>query len=492
MAHRFIGHGNREWRTTLEEYDLTLGLEGQVAAGIGYDAHLRYYRHDAVVDGNTFVSESAIQGAIEDGRYDLVDPLAPGNLAAIRETGLRLTRDRVADHKTARASLDGPLFALGGGEARWAAGAEFAAEDWRDVHAYRDPSGRSYEAGDVLGAGGIFAEGERQRWSGFAEASLPLRDDWDVTLAGRGDDYDDVGATLSHQVASRFRLNDILAFRGSWDKGSKPPSLLDLHLRRSIGYPYVCDTKTHTGPPEDCAIDQKEQISGGNPNLEPDEAESLSLGGAVSLGHMSFSADWFQIGLSNLPALLSAQSIVDLEVEGSLPPGAAVIRGSDGLIERIENPIVNSGEVDAAGVDVRARRGWDLAWADLVLDVRWLHMTRYENRVGGELQPGDYPRDRVHAALRASRGGLTASWSVHSVSSYWNGRQTGRYDGWVGHDVTVRQRDAFGLSGMDLTGGVLNVADRGPPVDPTDPTAADATLDSARGRTVFLSASMAW
>ena len=360
VAHRFIGHGNREWRATLEEYDLTLGLEGQVAAGIGYDAHLRYYRHDSVVDGSTFVSESAIQGAIEDGRYDLVDPLAPGNLAAIRETGLRLTRDRVADHKTAQASLDGPLFALGGGEARWAAGAEFAAEDWRDVHAYRDRSGRSYEAGDVLGDGGIFAEGERQRWSGFAEASLPLRDDWDVTLAGRGDDYDDVGAALSHQVASRFRLNDILAFRGSWDKGSKPPNLLNLHLRRSIGYPYVCDTKTHTGPPEDCAIDQKEQISGGNPNLEPDEAESLSLGGAVSLGHMSFSADWFQIGLSNLPALLSAQSIVDLEVEGSLPPGAAVIRGSDGLIERIENPIVNSGEVDAAGVDVRARLGWDL------------------------------------------------------------------------------------------------------------------------------------
>ena len=41
VAHRFIGHGNREWRTTLDEHDLTLGVEGQFADDLGYDAHLR-------------------------------------------------------------------------------------------------------------------------------------------------------------------------------------------------------------------------------------------------------------------------------------------------------------------------------------------------------------------------------------------------------------------------------------------------------------------
>ena len=56
VSHRFVGHGNREWLTTLEEYDVTLGLEGQFADSIGYEAHLRYYRHDSLVDGNTFVS----------------------------------------------------------------------------------------------------------------------------------------------------------------------------------------------------------------------------------------------------------------------------------------------------------------------------------------------------------------------------------------------------------------------------------------------------
>ena len=272
VSHRFIGHGNREWRTTLEEYDLTLGLEGRFAGGIGYDAHLRFYRHDSVVDGTTFVSESAIRQAIGDGRYDLVNPLSPSNREAIGETALRLTRDRVTDHKTARATLDGPMFALGGGEARWAAGAEFAAEDWKDVHAYRDRSGISYDALDVLGAGGIYAAGERRRLSGFAEVSLPVRDDWDVTLAGRGDDHDDVGATYSHQLASQIRLHDDLTLRGAWDSGSKAPSLRNLHLRDSIDYPWVCDTKTHNGPAATCPVEQEERVSRGNIGLEPDEA----------------------------------------------------------------------------------------------------------------------------------------------------------------------------------------------------------------------------
>ena len=173
-------------------------------------------------------------------------------------------------------------------------------------------------------------------------------------------------------------------------------------------------------------------------------------------------------------------------------PGGGVRRRIDPYGERIDSPIVNSGETDASGVDVRARLDWDAPWADLVLDTRWLRTTQQETRVAGELQPGDYPRDRIHGSLRASRGRLTASWSTYSVLGYWNVRRTGRFDGWMGHDITVRWRDPFGLSRMDLTGGVLNIADRGPAIDPTDPDAADVSLDSGRGRTIFLTATMSW
>ena len=492
VAHRFIGHGNREWRTTLDEHDLTLGVEGQFADDLGYDAHLRFYRYDSTVDGNTFISETAARDVIRDGGYDLANPLSPSNREAIRETSLRLTRDQVTEHRTVRASLHGPMFALDGGEARWAAGTEVAAEDWKDVHAYRDRSGQSYDAADVLGAGGVQAEGERRRWSGFAEALLPVRHNWDVTLAGRHDGHDDVGTTFSHQVASSIRVHDAVTLRGSWDRGSSPPSLYQLHLRSSNDFPWVCDRTTHTGPLSACPVEQVVRVSSGNPALEPDDAESFSVGAVTGMGPVSLSVDWFQIALSNVPSQLSAQSIMDLEAEGALPPGVAVIRDSRGLIDQIESPLVNSRETDLSGIDVRARIGWDAALADMVFDVRWLHVSRNETHVAGERQPGDFPRNRVHGSLRASWGDVTASWNVHAVSSFWNARRTGQFDGWVGHDITLRWSDPLGLTGMDLIGGILNVTDRGPSIDPTDPDAVFATQDSIRGRTFFLNATMAW
>ena len=49
--------------------------------------------------------------------------------------------------------------------------------------------------------GGTSTSGERRRWSTFAEVSIPLLKGWDLTLAGRRDDHDDVGETFSGQVA---------------------------------------------------------------------------------------------------------------------------------------------------------------------------------------------------------------------------------------------------------------------------------------------------
>ncbi len=50
----------------------------------------------------------------------------------------------------------------------------------------------------------------------------------------------------------------------------------------------------------------------------------------------------------------------------------------------------------------------------LAFAASWSRLTRYENRVAGEIQPGDYPHDHVNASLRASRSGFTVKWSVHA------------------------------------------------------------------------------
>ena len=486
VAHRFVGHGNREWVTDIEQRDLTIGVRGALGE-VGYDAHFRYYLRDLIVDGNTFVSGSAISRAIGDGRYDVENPFStdPAHLAAVRETSLTLRQEQTAEYTAARASFNGKAFSLPAGSALWAAGAEIASQDWKNIHDYRDTGGDSYPATDVLGSGGSSSAGERRTVSAFAEVSLPVLKAWDLTLAGRHDDHDDVGATFSGQVASRYRLNNNFALRASWGTGGAPPALSVLNLRgQSVGYPYVCDVSTHTGDLADCDRTQVEHRSSGNPDLEPEEAKSRSIGAEANLGPFSLSLDWFRINISEQPAELAAQTILDLEAKGQLPSGVRVIRDGN-LIRRIEGSWTNSGENDIEGVNLHARVDWKTNVADLAFDLRWSRVSEDEVRVAGEKSPYTFPRDRVHGSFRMSRGRVTAYWSVYGVSEYWNTDRTDRYGEWVGHDLTLSWREAFGLRGLELIGGVLNIADRGPSIADDVPA---LTFASARGRTLFVNA----
>ena len=76
VAHRFVSHGNRDWRTDTDEIDISVGLEGRIADGLGYDARVSAFQLDGFVDGNTFVHEGRAASEIYAGNYDLADPFS--------------------------------------------------------------------------------------------------------------------------------------------------------------------------------------------------------------------------------------------------------------------------------------------------------------------------------------------------------------------------------------------------------------------------------
>ena len=142
-AHRFIGHGNRDWLTDTEEYDISASVEGRLAEGLGYDARIAAYRLDGFVDGRTFVHTGKVTTEILSGSYDLQDPFsnAPAHLQAIRNSSLRLENDFGADSLEARVALEGSGFAIGGRSAAWTAGFELGHAKAHDVTVYRDSDG---------------------------------------------------------------------------------------------------------------------------------------------------------------------------------------------------------------------------------------------------------------------------------------------------------------------------------------------------------------
>ncbi len=114
LFHRFVGHGNREWTTDLEEYEFTFGVEGKLDDSLGYDVHVEYYRDRSVETGANLTSLSLITDAIKDGTYDFANPLQASE-QVIRDTRLRSSLDEGNEYLRAKASLDGRAFRMPGG-----------------------------------------------------------------------------------------------------------------------------------------------------------------------------------------------------------------------------------------------------------------------------------------------------------------------------------------------------------------------------------------
>lgn len=487
VAHRFLGHGNRQWDSDLEEYDLALGLRGNIIDDIRYDGYVHYNRYDYAVAGRTFIHRPIIEAALASGDYDIQNPLSDDerHKAAISESSVRSDLKTEIDYVQAGVELDGPLLELMGNKLRWSAGLQVAKEDFGSSEEYFNLSGEPVDADDVLGGYSFSLMGDRRRLSAFGDILVPLGDALDVSFALRHDDFDDVGGAFSHRVATLYRVIPNIALRASWSGGARPPSFASLYGEEFVFYPYVCDADT---PTPDCPRDQVRVSVSGNPELEPDEAESFGAGVSAGWGPFSADFDWFRLRLHETPTILDTQFVISLERSGRLDeyPGLSVTR-SDGRLVEIRNPLTNSGETDMDGFTFRFGSDLKTDLANFTLNANWLRITNYERRVGAEKQPGDIPRNRIHVLLRGDRNDLSAQWNTHAVTSFWNATRTKRVRRWVGHDIALSWRNAFGFNWFELTGGVLNIGNEGQSRPDLDEDHV-LYLDSILGRTLFLTA----
>ena len=85
-------------------------------------------------------------------------------------------------------------------------------------------------------------------------------------------------------------------------------------------------------------------------------------------------------------------------------------------------------------------------------------------------------------------GDFTASFNSSLIDSFENSAGTAEYATWVGHDLI------FGHSGLaddlEISGGILNIADKGPSIDPVNGYEDSIVLElySVAGRIPFIKA----
>jgi len=244
-------------------------------------------------------------------------------------------------------------------------------------------------------------------------------------------------------VGFKYQPNADVAIRASVSTAFLPPTSSQLfrNLAPSSTTTLVTDPVTgQTGVPV-------YTLSGGNPDLIPQNSRNLSAGliwtpGYPGLAGLRANVEYYRVEQYDYIASLSAQQVVDLE---SVFPGR--VTRDAGRITQVDISTMNLYLRDSEGVDVNvnypvetARGVFDLSIAGsaiLHLKNQYLLTNPAFDGVGFPSE-GGAARYKANAGLSWSKGGWSASWTARYFSSY---RQFGSAGG-----PNATQRAASGLA----------------------------------------------
>ncbi len=490
IGHRLVGHGNRRWVKEDEEYDISLGVTGGLAEGLGYDVRIRAYRWDSFESGANLVHAGRIREKIADGSYDVVDPFSqePAHLEAIEYSRLREEEDAGSESLSARLALEGSGFAIGGRDAAWTAGVELDRFEAHELLRFRSNDGMTHSVTDMLGSGGVSYEGERKSTAAFAEVSLPVADRIDLRAAGRRVETDDVGELRSWRLGGEYRLTDIFTVRGSWSAAEGAPSMFHLHATEAQGHPYIqCDPGAGP-PPRQCPATNVRQVTQeltGNPRLDPAEGKRLSFGAEARRGPFFLASEWYRVSTSKGVELNTATwAMLNLpECADGARENCIERNGGDITIHRGYENVV---ETEISGLNTRFGGGMRTSWGVVGMRGAWRHVISTDKRVAGAKDRIAIARNAVRVGFLARRGNLSAVWTSSYRSGFKNRTGTGEFKSWTGHDVSVDWADPLGLEGARVSAGVFNLTDTPLSTDTSDPSATDGPTAAGWGRTFFL------
>lgn len=404
----------------------------------------------------------------------------------IGSTGLR----GAATLTTVDLQTDGRAFQWDGGRLDLAFGSQYRRSglrhDWSDL----------VNSGELLTAGySPDFDGDQEVFAAFAEARLNLGDRIEGQLAVREEVYDGGADALSPRVAIRWDATDAFALRASWGQGFRAPSVFTLSGAQA-SQPSVFDRG---------AFVFVNTLTTGDPDLQPEESETLTLGALWEpLPGLRLGLDAWRIDYANLIVKESAQAIINQAAADDLAglTGTAaqqrVTRAPGGALTFVDLRFINASSIETQGLDLSARYDRDLFGGVLSAAATWTYVDRYDIRLtpGAAATSGlgstnlntlarSLPQDRGEASLGWSGATDTVTLLVHYTAGYRNDR-SGITDATIDSATTVDLHYVRAVTpSLDLSLGVVNLADSGPPLAQFalgyDPVVADP-----RGRIVTI------
>lgn len=383
----------------------------------------------------------------------------------IGSTGLR----GASTLMTADASTSGEALAWAGGSVDVAVGAQYRRSGFR--HDWSDLVNR----GDLLTAGvSPDFEGDQEALAAFAEARLHLGDRIEAQLAGRYESYDRNEGRFSPKAAIRWDVTDALALRASWGQGFRAPSVY-AQSGAQASQPSVFDRG---------AFVFVNTLTSGRADLKPEKSESLNLGAVwTPLEGLELGVDAWRFDYADQVVKESAQAIInqaaaDTAAGRSGPEAQSrITRSASGALTFVQLYFVNASSIETQGIDLSARYRRGLWGGEATASATWTYVDAYDIRLDASAAKvsgvGSTNLNNIGRSLPRNRGEFALGWSggpnavtalVHYTDGYVNDR-SGITDASIASQMTVDLLYSRTIGAdLDLSVGVVNVADKAPPL----------------------------
>lgn len=357
---------------------------------------------------------------------------------------------------------------------------------------YRDVA-TSLES-DPLSEAGAFNLGNQVGWEGkydisevFGELDIPILADLpfakalSLNLAGRRTHYSTSGDVTTWKAGVVYQPVQDLRFRTTLSHDIRAPNLFELFSKGRAANQTIEDPNFNRQRYSNIPV-----ISSGNPDLEPEVADTFTIGAVYSPGWLpgfNASIDYYDITVDGAISNLAFQDILDRCAQGETALCSFVTRDTtSGLVTRITAPTYGLQTLEQNGIDYEI--GYRVPAADWF---SWwqgslsLRLVATNLRTSMTLANGAIPRENAGAgSLPHWKGTFTANYDVGSWKTFLQVRYVGdklKSNDYVeGIDIDNNQvRSVAYLDGqisheinanLDLYLNVQNLLDRGPPIDP--------------------------
>ena len=265
----------------------------------------------------------------------------------------------------------------------------------------------------------------------FVEAVIPILTNsfvgrsLELNTAYRYTDYEFSGGTSTYKVGLSYEPVENLRFRAVRSQDIRAPNLFEMFAGPVNAFQAgLVDPFTATSNIIGITRTQ------GNPNLQPEEAETSTIGVVYSpswLPGLTASIDYYDISIAGALSATTAQSTLDQCFTGDTEACSRITRDSGGNLQQIALVQINLDSRNVRGIDFDVSYSRPLGEGDLGLRAVFTRSIDYIDTVGGvsTQRAGGFAN---LLAIPEWRGNLSATYDVGDYTFSLQGRYIGGYE----------------------------------------------------------------